>query len=192
MNDNQASVRRLRLYRKVHSILGGSLFIFFILISVTGLLLGWKKHSGGYLLAKSYQGISTDSKTWLPIDSLKQIAFHTLRDSVSGDLSTSLDRIDIRPKKGMVKFVFADHYWGVQLDCTTGQVLHIERRRSDFVEHLHDGSYWDSLLQLGDEPAKLLYTTTTGVALLLFSITGFYLYYGPKRIRQQKQAKSGK
>lgn len=164
--------------------------MFFILIAGTGLLLGWKKHSGGLLLAKSYKGVSTDSKTWLPIDSLQQIAFKTLHDSVSADVSTKLDRIDIRPQKGMVKFVFAEHYWGVQLDCSTGRVLHIETRRSDFIENLHDGSYLDSLIQLGDEPAKLIYTTVMGVALLVFSITGFYLYYGPKQIRKQKLARS--
>ena len=192
MKEIKDSSRRIRFYRKIHGALGGALFVFFILIAGTGLLLGWKKQSGGLLLAKSHQGVSTDPKTWLPVDSLQQIAFQTLHDSVSADLSTNLDRIDIRPQKGMVKFVFQDHYWGVQLDCTTGQVLHIERRRSDFIEHLHDGSYFDSLLHVGDQPVKLLYTTVMGVALLAFSITGFYLYYGPKRILKQKQARSAK
>nr|WP_186737096.1 PepSY domain-containing protein [Spirosoma utsteinense] len=190
--DGKDRSRRLRFYRKVHGVLGGALFIFFILMAGTGLLLGWKKHSGGLLLAKSYTGVSVDPKTWLPVDSLQQIAFRTLRDSVSSELSTKLDRIDIRPQKGMVKFVFADHYWGVQLDCSTGQVLHIERRRSDFIEHLHDGSYLDSLLEIGDEPVKLLYTTSMGVSLLLFSITGYYLYYGPKQIRKQKLTRPAK
>jgi uncharacterized iron-regulated membrane protein len=184
--------RRLRLYRKIHSYLGGSLFLFFVVVAVTGLLLGWKKHSGGWLLAKSHTGISVNSKMWLPVDSLRQIAFRTLRDSVSADLSTELDRIDIRPQKGMVKFVFANHFWGIQLDCTTGKVLYIERRRSDFIEKLHDGSYLDSLIGVGDEPAKLVYMTLMGVSLLLFSVTGFYLYYGPKQIRQQKLARSSK
>ncbi len=192
MKEIRDSSRRLRFYRKIHGALGGALFVFFILVAGTGLLLGWKKQSGGLLLAKSYTGASTDAKTWLPIDSLQQIAFQTLRDSISTELSTNLDRIDIRPQKGMVKFVFQDHYWGIQLDCTTGQVLHIERRRSDFIEHLHDGSYFDSLLQVDDQPIKLLYTTMTGLSLLAFSITGFYLYYGPKRIRKQKQARSAK
>lgn len=192
MKEIKDSSRRIRFYRKIHRALGGALFVFFILIAGTGLLLGWKKQSGGLLLAKSYSGVSTDQKRWLSVDSLQRIAFQTLHDSVSAELSTNVDRIDIRPQKGMVKFVFQDHYWGVQLDCTTGQVLHIERRRSDFIEHLHDGSYFDSLLQVGDQPVKLLYTTVMGVALLIFSITGFYLYYGPKRIRKQKQARSAK
>ncbi|MBC8153966.1 MAG: PepSY domain-containing protein [Bacteroidetes bacterium] len=192
MKEIKDSSRRIRSYRKIHGVLGGALFVFFVVIAGTGLLLGWKKHSGGVLLAKSYTGVSTDPRRWLPIDSLRQIAFRTLHDSVSAGLSTKLDRIDIRPQKGMVKFVFEEHYQGVQLDCTTGQVLHIETRRSDFIENLHDGSYIDSLIGLGDEPAKLIYTTVTGLALLLFSITGFYLYYGPKWIRKRKLALSAK
>lgn len=192
MSEIKDKSRQLRLYRKIHGVLGGTLFVFFIVIAGTGLLLGWKKQSGGLLLAKSHAGVSTDAKTWLPIDSLQQIAFQTLRDSVDASLSSKLDRIDIRPQKGMVKFIFDDHYWGIQLDCSTGKVLHIERRRSDFIEHLHDGSYLDSLLQLGGQPVKLVYTSVMGLALLVFSITGFYLYYGPKRIRRQKQARSAK
>ncbi|MGA0555547.1 PepSY domain-containing protein [Larkinella sp. VNQ87] len=184
--------RRLRFYRKIHGVLGGTLFFFFLIIAGTGLLLGWKKHSGGLLLAKSYEGTSTDPKTWLPIDSLQRIAFRTLRDSVSADLSTELDRIDIRPQKGMVKFVFADHYWGIQLDCATGRVLHLETRRSDFLEKLHDGSYIDALLRWGDQPFKLLYTSVMSLVLIIFCVTGYALYYGPKQIRREKRARSDK
>ena len=43
----------------------------------------------------------------------------------------------------MVKFVFVEGYWGVQLDCTTGELLHLERRPADFIENLHDGSFFD-------------------------------------------------
>jgi len=41
----------LRGFRKVHRITGAFLFAVFFFIAVTGLLLGWKKHSGGYILA---------------------------------------------------------------------------------------------------------------------------------------------
>ncbi|MEZ4997026.1 MAG: hypothetical protein R2758_06035 [Bacteroidales bacterium] len=44
----------------------------------------------------------------------------TLRETGNGHLSEELDRIDIRPEKGMVKFVFARHYHGIQLDGATG------------------------------------------------------------------------
>lgn len=159
--------------------------MFFFIVSITGLLLGWKKHSGGVLLPKSYKGTSTDLKDWLPIDSLHTIACRVFRDSISPDLSLDLDRIDIRKDKGMVKFVFIDQFWGIQLDGSTGEVLHIERRRSDFIEKIHDGSILDYYFGTTDGQIKLIYTSIMGLALLTFTITGFWLWYGPKRMRRE-------
>lgn len=182
----QRQAKILRLFRKIHRALGISLFLLFTLIALSGLLLGWKKNSGGYLLAKSYQGTSDKQETWLPVDSLTKIALQVLADSISTDLPPRLDRIDFRPDKGMVKYVFTDHYWGIQLDCVTGQVLTIEKRRSDFIEHLHDFSYFDKLTGTKNSKLKLFYTTIMGLALLGFTTTGFWLWYGPKLMRQHK------
>lgn len=71
------------------------------MISTTGLLLGWKKNSFGIIQAATAKGISSDLKTWLPIDSLQTIAINTLHDSISPNLSTELERIDARPSKGI-------------------------------------------------------------------------------------------
>jgi uncharacterized iron-regulated membrane protein len=179
----QKQAKALRIFRKVHRMTGASLFAFFFVVSITGLLLGWKKNTGGFLLAPTIEGSSTDFKEWLPMDSLHFIACRVLHDYVSADLSLDLDRIDIRKEKGMVKFVFTDHYWGVQLDGATGKLLQIERRRSDFVENIHDGSILDNYLGT-DGIIKLIYTTIMGIALLIFTITGFWLWYGPKRMRR--------
>ncbi len=183
----QTIVKRTRWYRKIHRWIGSGLFIFFFFIAATGLLLGWKKNSNGYLLANSYQGATADVKQWLSFDSLQSIAIKTIHDSISPELSATIDRIDARPGKGMVKFVFKDHYWAVQLDCTTGNVLHIEKRRADFIEHLHDGSILDNLIKNNNGLLKLSYTTIMGLSLLLLTFTGFWLWYNPKRIRNRKE-----
>lgn len=180
----QQQAKTLRVARKMHRTTGICLFVFFFFISVTGLLLGWKKHSQGYLLAKTSVGVSSNLSIWLPLDSLRNIAVKLLRDSVSAQLSPELDRIDIRPEKGVVKFVFSEHYWGLQLDGTTGKLLQIERRRADFIEKVHDGSIVDQYLGLKNGAFKLFYTSIMGLALLLFTITGFWLWYGPKRMRK--------
>ena len=184
-NKRNKQAKVLRNFRKIHRITGACLFVFFFFIAVTGILLGWKKHSGGYILSKSYQGTSTNLKDWLPIDSLHTIACQTLHGSVSKDLSLELDRIDIRKNKGMVKFVFSDHYWGVQLDGATGKLLHLERRRSDFIEKIHDGSILDHYAGTNSGQINLIYTSVMGVALLIFTVTGFWLWYGPKRMRKK-------
>ena len=177
----------LRTFRKVHRLTGAFLFVFFFIVSVSGLLLGWKKHSNGYILPESRQGTSTDLADWLPFDSLQTLAFTALHESVSPDLSLELERIDARPDKGMVKFVFSKHFWGIQVDGATGQILHIERRRHDMVENVHDGTIMDLWFDTDGEIIKLIYTTIIGSALFTFTLTGFWLWYGPKRMTRTRR-----
>jgi uncharacterized iron-regulated membrane protein len=183
MNPKARAVRR---YRTWHKRVGLVLFIFFLVMAVTGLLLGMKKQTG--LLAPTQKGMSADAGTWLPMDSLQNLAVRYLGDSVDRSLSTEIDRIDIRPGKGIAKFQFTDHFWGLQLDCTTGKLLLVERRSADFIEALHDGSIVDRLFGTSDEQAKVAYSTLMGASLLLMALTGFWLWYGPKRIRKERRA----
>lgn len=175
------------MYRKIHRKIGAVLFVVFFIVSVTGLMLGWKKHSGGVILPATEVGASADLANWLPFDSLHQVALATLRDSIGPDHEPDLERIDARPQKGSVKFVFSKHYWEVQLDGTTGDVLAINRRTSDFIENIHDGSILDFLFETDDEQVKLVYTSITGLSLLLLSLTGMWLWYGPKRVRRHSR-----
>ena len=171
----------IRVSRKVHRFTGLMLFIFFLLIGITGLLLGWKKQTG--LLPATAKGISANASAWLPVDHLKQKANTYLQDSIKEKLSLELDRIDIRPQKGIAKFVYADHFWEVQLDCTDGSLLHFGKRNSDIIEQIHDASLADRATGTGNDFIKLFYTTVMGLAVIIFSLTGFWLWYGPKRMR---------
>lgn len=184
MKDTKKGAAIIRWARWLHRKIAVALLVFFFIISLTGLLLGIKKQTG--LLAPTQKGTSDDSRNWLPISELQQKAVAYLHDSVDKKLSVELDRIDIRPGKGIAKFVFADHYWGLQLDCTTGQLLSIEQRSSDFIENIHDGSILDRLLGTG-EGAKVSYTVLMGLSLLVLVLSGFWLWYGPKRLRQVKR-----
>lgn len=183
MGRRKKQAKILRIFRKVHRTTGALLFIFFFFVSITGLLLGWKKNSGDIILPKTQKGTTSELKDWLPMDSLHTIATSTLHREVSPNLSLELDRIDVRKEKGTVKFVFVDDYQEIQLDGATGNVLSIGQRRSDFLEHVHDGSILDTYLGTGGY-IKLAYTNIMGISLLLFTITGFWLWYGPKRMRK--------
>ena len=183
----QRQAKVLRTFRKIHRYTGALLFIFFFFISVTGILLGWKKNSNEWLLPDTYRGKSTELRDWLPIDSLHNIAINVFKDSVSQNLSTNLDRIDIRKSKGSVKFIFEQQNWGIQLDGATGQVLNIGKRRSDFLENVHDGSVLDDFFKTGNNTFKLVYTSLLGSALFLFTTTGFWLWFGPKRLRKARK-----
>ena len=183
--DRQKQAKILRVFRKIHRTTGALLFVFFFIVAITGILLGWKKHSNGIILSESFKGSSTELKDWLPIDSLHKIACQIFYDSISTTLSQEIDRIDVRKNDGMVKFVFTEGFWGIQIDGASGKLLHIERRRADFIEKIHDGSILDGLFGTGNGEIKLVYTSIMGIALLIFTITGFWLWYGPKRMRRK-------
>ena len=187
--ERERQARFIRIVRKIHRTAGALLFAFFLIIGTTGFLLGIKKHTGGVILPKSYEGSSLNMKDWLSIDTLHQVAVATLH-GIDPKLSTDLERIDARPDKGMVKFVFIEKYIGIQLDLATAKVLHIEQRNSDIIENIHDGSIIDYALGTEDEQFKLGYTMIMGAALITFSVSGFWLWYGPKRLRRGKKKRA--
>jgi len=179
--------KTIRSFRKVHRALGAVLFVFFFAMAGSGIFLGWKNNSNGLILPKSQIGISTNLENWLSINSLHKKAILNLKDSISPSISTELNRIDIRKNKGMVKFVFEDHLWEVQLDGSTGELLQLKKRNSDFIESIHDGSIIDSFFGNSKGHFKLIYTSVMGLALLLFTITGFWLWYGPKKLKKRRK-----
>ena len=187
MSNTILQAKRLRSFRWLHRKIAIFLFFFFFVISTTGLLLGWKKKTG--LLAPTQTGTSSNPEDWLTLDSLQKLAIKYLSDSISSKLSKEPDRIDIRPSKGIAKFVFADHYWGVQIDCTSGKLLLTEKRNSDLIEDIHDGTLLDKIFGTG-ENSMLGYTTIMGISLFMLTLTGFWLWYGPKRLRNARKRKA--
>jgi len=175
----------LRGFRKVHRTMGAALFIFFFFISISGFLLGWKKNSFGVLQSNTQQGTATSFTKWMPLDSLKNKALFYVQEELANSKSLEVKRIDVSETKGVVKFIFTDYY-GVQLDGATGGLLLLERRYSDLIEEIHDGSALDTYFKTTGNPIKLIYTTVMGVALLLFTVTGFWLWLGPKRMRRRQ------
>lgn len=136
-------------------------------------------------MPKTYKGSSTELSGWLPMAKLSELAASGLQDSAGTEISTALDRIDVRPGKGIAKFIFEEHYWEVQLDGATGEVLSVGLRRSDWLERLHDGTLADMALQTSGGLIKLIYTSVMGLSLITFSVTGFWLWYGPKVMRKR-------
>ena len=184
MKTRKQQAKLLRQFRKIHRYTGAFLFVFFIIVSLSGLFLGWKSHSFGVIIPETQRGTTYDLSEWLKLEKLQEIAVSTLKDSIDPALSPTLDRIDIRQQKGIVKFVFEQHIWEIQLDGATGKVLQIGKRHSDWLEDVHDGSIIDQFFDTQYGQFKLFYTSTMGMALLVFSITGFWMWYGPKHLRK--------
>ncbi|MBK9490942.1 MAG: PepSY domain-containing protein [Haliscomenobacter sp.] len=174
-----------RLYRKLHRWIAIPLFLFLTLIGATGLLLGWKKQVG--LLPKTEKGSKIEAHSWVSLDSISKVAMayatHTLKKS------PLIDRIDVRPQKGVAKIVFADHFTELQIDCATGHILAVNARNSDLIEKIHDGSILDFEFNPDGEQFKLSYTSIAGLAMILLAISGFWLWYNPIRMKKIKNTK---
>ena len=175
--------RILRIFRKIHRITASITFMIVFIVAVTGILLAWKKHSGNAIQPKTQRGTTSELGAWLPLDSLKTLGIAALLKH-DASLSPELDRMDVRPGKGVLKFRFEHHYWEVQLDGATGETLHIGRRYSDLFEQIHDGSIVDRLLCIGGDWFKLAFSNVSGWALLFFTVTGVWLWLGPKWMRR--------
>lgn len=148
---------------------------------MTGLLLGWKKQTG--LLPPTKKGELASSAQWISLDSIQTIAQQYAQ--TKGE-SPEIDRIDVRPQKGVAKIVFVTHFTELQIDCTNGKIVSEARRNSDIIEKIHDGSILDFLVKTENDPIKLVYTSLLGIGLILLTVTGFFLWYNPIRMRKSK------
>ncbi|XCF07821.1 PepSY domain-containing protein [Tamlana crocina] len=187
MNKRAKQAKVIRFFRKAHRITGIYLFALFFILSISGLVLGWKKHSKGLILPRTEIGVSNNPNDWLPLSNLQSKALESIKSK--GKSITEISRIDIRPEQGIAKFIFKNEYWELQMDCTTAKVLAINKRHSDWLEDIHDGSILDDLFKTRVEIIKLIYTTSMGGALILFTITGFWLWMGPKRMKKLSSSK---
>jgi uncharacterized iron-regulated membrane protein len=173
----------LRFARKIHRYLGIFLFLFFFIVAITGLLLGWKNNSNGTILPKTQKGITNNAHHFLSIAELSKIALTKIQKLKPNQI-WELDRIDVRTEKGLVKFTFKDSFWEIQLDASNGNMLQTAYRYSDIFEKIHDGSIIDMFFGIKNSIFKLLYCTIMGVSLFGFTITGFWLWFGPKLMRK--------
>lgn len=92
---------------------------------------------------------------------------------------SDIDRLDVRPERSLIK-VQCRNRWEVQLDWNTGQVLHSAYRRSDWIEMLHDGSFFGDI-------SKYYVFLPSGLILLGLWLTGAYLWYLPFHVRGKKK-----
>jgi uncharacterized iron-regulated membrane protein len=183
MSDSSISskVKSLRLYRRIHKWIGIPLILFFLVIGITSILLAWKKKAE--LLPPTLK-TKVEEGTWILPSEMVRIGEDEMR-KLGEDFE--VDRIDIRPEKGIAKVTFKTHFTEVQLDGYSGEVLSIETRHSDWIEKVHDGSIIDFYFQ-GDEGAKLTYSTLTALGLIFLGLSGFFMWYYPKLIRKLKNS----
>ena len=103
-------VQRLRNFRKWHRTLGLILSFFLLISATTGILLALKKEVK-VIQPKTQKGVSIDMNTWKSMATLSEIATTTFHQKYPEQKDNSIDRIDVRPSKGMVKVLFEKSQW---------------------------------------------------------------------------------
>ena len=89
-----------------------------------------------------------------------------------------VDRLDVRPGKGLIK-IQCKNSWELQIDASTGDLLSSKYRRSDWIEALHDGSFFH-------DNVKLWIFLPSGLILMGLWVSGVYLWYLPIQARRKK------
>ena len=172
-----ASLRQFRIW---HRYVGASLSVFLIVSALTGILLGLKKNID-LLQPPTFSGqVNGSLGGWLPLGDLADVAVRALQEQRPDLADYAIDRMDVRPGKGIVKVLFERSYWEVQVDGSSGQVLSIARRHSDWIEAIHDGS-------IISDTFKLISMNLIGIGLVTLAVSGLWLWYGPGAVRKKKK-----
>lgn len=165
-----------------HRRIGSLLFVFFLLISLTGLMLGWKSMFTTTLYKSAPQ---TQGSSWLPLDTLKDKAETALKSYTT---TKSPERADVRLKSGYVEFQFENSYY-VRVAGATGETLQIDRRYGGWIQDIHDGAFIDGWLKDKTGVAKKVYATILGLSLFFLALSGAYLWYKPLLIKNSATRK---
>lgn len=158
--------------RQIHYWISPFIIIPVILIFTTGVLLQLKKQSNW--IQPSIEKVSTNKPTMLMsyLEAAKSVPEAEIE---SWD---DINRIDIRPDKGIAKIRSKNH-WEIQIDSQTAEVFSVNYRRSDIIESVHDGSFFTDYVKFG-------WFLPTGILLIVVSISGIYMFLLPFVLRDKR------
>lgn len=159
--------------RKVHRWLTIALGVPILVILASGVVLQLKKDVD-WIQPPTQRG-SADTPT-LSFDDILAAARAVPEADI--DSWADVDRLDVRPTRGVIK-IRADNRYEIQIDAHTADVLSVAYRRSDLIEAIHDGSFFH-------DAAKLWIFLPAGVALLALWLTGVYLWWMPHGARRAR------
>ena len=161
------------LIRKLHKWCAVFAALPLLVILVTGVLLEFKKESA-WIQPPTAQGAGGSPE--IGFDRILEAACSVPEaDIKSWD---DVDRIDVRPVKGMLK-LRSNNMWEIQIDTRTGEMLQKAYRRSDLIEDIHDGSFFHDL-------AKHWIFFPAAVLLLITWLTGVYIFLKPHLGRRRR------
>lgn len=137
-----------------------------LVVIVTGILLLLKKEFD-LIQPPTQRGISAT-----PSVSFEQV-LRIAKSVESAEINSwkDIDRLDVRPSKGVIK-VRSHNEIEIQIDSESGNVLQVAQRNSDFIESLHDGTFFQ-------KNANLWLMLPSAIIALVLLITGLILFFQP-------------
>jgi uncharacterized iron-regulated membrane protein len=166
-----------RMNRNIHKWLSLVITLPLLVSLISGILLLTKKEFAFIQPPTSLGQANLPSISFAQI--LKQAKTVDQAEISSWD---SIDRLDVRPDKGIVK-VRAKSRWEIQIDTKTGEIKQVAYRRSGIIEQIHDGT-------LLHRKANLWLTLPISIALLIILLTGTILFFWPYYKRRKKHIQS--
>ncbi|MEI7588367.1 MAG: PepSY-associated TM helix domain-containing protein [Chitinophagia bacterium] len=174
----------LHNFRSLHKQFASVLFVFFFLIGLTGCLLSFKSAFTKVIFENKL--ISAESKLAriLPLDSLEKIATAVLNEKANTNFKKS-EKLEIKISKGTVLFYYKDAY-SIQINGASGAPILIEKKFGGVIQDIHDGAILDGLFANKLSLSKKVYSIIMGLSLLLLTITGTYMWYKPKMLKNKR------
>jgi uncharacterized iron-regulated membrane protein len=176
-------MKTFKFFWTTHKWTGIILAIVFATISATGFLL---------LIKKDYAWIQPPTRVGSPGEVEEFLTFAQVFDVVFAQNHSAfrsfddIDRIDFRPGKRVHKVRSEHDQWEIQVDAVSGDVLSVERRMSDLLESIHDGSFFGDWVHRWIMPIA-------ACALMFLTFSGLWLWLEPtirKRRRKQRRLRS--
>ncbi|EAQ96539.2 putative iron-regulated membrane protein [Congregibacter litoralis KT71] len=150
-----------------HLWIGVTVSFLVVMISVTGMMLNHKR-TFGFMPETAFKQAEAFAAS-LPLPTLAQLAEAAVAPEVA---ATGIDRMDVRPDKGIIKVRFNDAKISeVTLALNDGTLLLAGLRNDSFLEKLHSGDVFGK--------RGFLLSDVAGGALVLLFLSGFWVWLYP-------------
>jgi len=160
--------------RRTHAWISMCFAVPLVVVIITGILLQLKKQ------LPFVQPIERAGVTHEPVATPAQYLEAINRGKLDGAVTwKDVQRVDIRPSKGIAKVILKSDV-EYQVDLGTGHVLQRELRMSDFIESLHDGSFF------AGDISKLGIFLPAAIGLLVLWVSGIYMFWLPLVVKLRK------
>jgi uncharacterized iron-regulated membrane protein len=158
-----------RIWRKTHKWIGIIYSLVLLNFSITGLLLLEKKEYE-WIQPATRVGAEGVEKDFIDMQNLMEVVYsHGHQDFQN---LSDIDRIDFRPGKRVYKVRSQHNHSEIQVDAVTGKIMHVDRRMSDLLESLHDGSFFGDWIHS-------IFMPLVAIAVILLTLSGLYLWLVP-------------